>query len=285
MSNRSLALLAAVVAGTVLIPAWVPARAKPPTSCPPGRFLVDSLLPLASTEPVVISGKSISIGTACPPVTAKLKGTKRGQVKVTVVWAACAGVAGKASLNAVLQADCNSLSGTFVARKAKIRKTFTARRSSCGDGVVDRDGNEECDGASGCDSDRHCADGCVCLGVGETTTTSTSTTTLPVVSFSRQVQPILTSTCAIPLCHEGPHAEQGMDLRPDHAYRALVGVDSVQCPGKRVEPGQPDASYLVSKLDGSGPCFLGALMPSGGALSPSQIDTIRTWISQGARDN
>ena len=288
MSTRSIILLAAVLAGPMLLPSWVPARPKSLAfaMCPPGRFLVlDPLLPQASAGAVVISGNSISIGTACPPVTAKLHGTKRGQVKVAGVWAACAGVVGKASLKGTLQADCNSLNGTFAVSKAKIRKSFTAHRSTCGDGVVDRDGNEQCDGGAGCDADQHCTDGCVCLRDGETTTTSTTTTTLPVVSFSRQVQPILTATCATAQCHAGPNAEQGMDLRSGHAYGALVGVDSVQCPGKRVEPGAPASSYLMSKLEGNGPCFLGAKMPSGGVLAPTDIDTIRSWISQGALDN
>lgn len=287
MSNRALVLLAAAVVAPVLLPTGVSARPKSPSTCPPGRFLVLGALlsPQASMDPVVLSGKSVSIGTACPPATAKLKGTKGGQVRVTVVWAACAGVSGKAILKGTLQADCNSLTGTFAARKAKIRKTFTAHRSTCGDGVIDRDGNEQCDGGAGCDPDRHCTDGCVCLRDGETTTTSTTTTTLPVVSFSREVQPILTSTCAIPLCHEGPHAEQGMDLRQGHAYDALVGVDSVQCAEKRVEPGQPATSYLMSKLEGAGPCFIGAVMPSGGALPPADVDAIRNWIIQGAREN
>ena len=105
------------------------------------------------------------------------------------------------------------------------------------------------------------------------------------VSFSREVQPIFTTTCATALCHEGPHAEQGMDLRSGHAYRALVGVDSVQCDEERVEPGDPGESYLMSKLEGTGPCFLGSVMPSGGALAPADIDKIRRWISQGALDN
>ena len=69
MSNRSLVLLAAVLAAPVLLPTWVPARPKPPTTCPPGRFLVlDPLLgPQASMDPVVLSGKSVSIGTVWRP--------------------------------------------------------------------------------------------------------------------------------------------------------------------------------------------------------------------------
>ena len=49
----------------------------------------------------------------------------------------------------------------------------------------------------------------------------------------------------------------------------------------RVEPGDPDMSYLVWKIEGrSG--IVGARMPLGGVLPDENIQTIRDWIEAGA---
>jgi hypothetical protein len=53
-----------------------------------------------------------------------------------------------------------------------------------------------------------------------------------------------------------------------------------------VLPGQPDQSYLTFKLQGSGPCFSGVRMPRGStALSATQMQLIRDWITNGAPNN
>ena len=50
----------------------------------------------------------------------------------------------------------------------------------------------------------------------------------------------------------------------------------------RVEPGDPDNSYLIRKLEG-GPNINGQQMPFGGPpLDQAVIDDIRQWISDGA---
>ena len=49
----------------------------------------------------------------------------------------------------------------------------------------------------------------------------------------------------------------------------------------RVEPGDPDNSYLVQKLEGT--AAAGAQMPFGGPpLDEALIGDIRQWISDGA---
>jgi len=49
----------------------------------------------------------------------------------------------------------------------------------------------------------------------------------------------------------------------------------------RVEPGNPDDSYLVQKIEGT--ASVGAQMPLGGpALSDEQVAAIRQWITDGA---
>ncbi|MFM7143947.1 MAG: hypothetical protein ACKO2K_18745, partial [Alphaproteobacteria bacterium] len=67
----------------------------------------------------------------------------------------------------------------------------------------------------------------------------------------------------------------------------LVNVTSTECSGtKLVAPSNANGSYLVHKLEGTGPCFVGFRMPLGGPfLSTSEIAKFRNWIDQGALDN
>ena len=83
-----------------------------------------------------------------------------------------------------------------------------------------------------------------------------------------------------------PRAPFGLDLSDGVAYGKLVGVMSVQIPAlPRVLPGNPDSSYVVWKIEGD-LRISGLRMPRGRpALSQSDIDAIRTWITDGAEDN
>lgn len=83
-------------------------------------------------------------------------------------------------------------------------------------------------------------------------------------------------------CHAGATAPQGLRLDATSSYDLLVGVASNEAPGvQRVQPGDPDRSYLVQKLQGS--AAVGARMPLGGPyLDQSTIDVIRQWITDGA---
>jgi len=84
-------------------------------------------------------------------------------------------------------------------------------------------------------------------------------------------------------CHSGAGAPEGLQLDAAHSYALLVGVPSNEEPGVlRVQPGVPDSSYIVLKLEGSS-AIVGAQMPFGGPPLPqSTIDVIRQWISDGA---
>jgi hypothetical protein len=55
----------------------------------------------------------------------------------------------------------------------------------------------------------------------------------------------------------------------------------------RIEPGSPERSYLYHKITGTQADVGGSgeRMPKGGQLSDAEIQTIRTWIAQGALDN
>ncbi len=109
------------------------------------------------------------------------------------------------------------------------------------------------------------------------------------VSFSEQVQPILTDRCAFGGCHASTSPAAGQSLAEGLAYMNTVNVPSEELPSMdRVEPGDPDQSYLVHKIQGTHLDVGGSglRMPRGQEpLSDDQIDLIRAWIEQGARNN
>ena len=90
-------------------------------------------------------------------------------------------------------------------------------------------------------------------------------------------------------CHTnvGRNPAGGLNLLPDISYGALINVASVTNAGQtRVIPGNPDASILVRKLEGT-PGTSGQRMPLGGPpyLTAGQIQIIRRWIELGAPNN
>ena len=104
-------------------------------------------------------------------------------------------------------------------------------------------------------------------------------------SFQNEIQPILTKSCAIASCHDA-FAQGGLDLSEGKAYDNLVDVASVNDPSKKlVVPDDADNSYLVIKIEGD-PGDGTSRMPIGGnPLPDSEIELIRTWIDQGAKNN
>jgi hypothetical protein len=121
-----------------------------------------------------------------------------------------------------------------------------------------------------------------------TTSTSTTSTTLP---WSELYSLYLAPTC--PTCH-GEDAEGGLgDFGTcQGAYDALAGVPSTEFPAwDRIEPGAPERSWLIHKLDGTQGLFddqcvggtCGAPMPLElPQLPPEARDAIRVWIAGGA---
>jgi hypothetical protein len=84
-------------------------------------------------------------------------------------------------------------------------------------------------------------------------------------------------------CHIGASAPEGLQLDAAHAYDFLVGVPSAEKPSlQRVNPGNPDASYMVLKIEGAAG-IEGGQMPLGeNPLPQATIDAIRQWITNGA---
>lgn len=106
------------------------------------------------------------------------------------------------------------------------------------------------------------------------------------VSFSKDIVPLLKTRCVA--CHLTGQEPGNMKLAPKAAYATLVGVPSAETKLKRVEPGKPDESYLVRKLDGTHVAAggTGERMPMGAEpLPPEQIAKVRAWIEQGAANN
>jgi methionine-rich copper-binding protein CopC len=85
-------------------------------------------------------------------------------------------------------------------------------------------------------------------------------------------------------CHSGAGAPEGLQLDAGHSYDLLVGHASAeQSNVLRVEPGDPDSSYIIRKLEGASG-ISGVRMPADGPpyLPQATIDVIRQWITNGA---
>ena len=103
-------------------------------------------------------------------------------------------------------------------------------------------------------------------------------------TFSNIQQNVFSAICIE--CHSGPLAPEGLRLDSQNSYIHLVGVrSSEQSDLFRVEPGNPDRSYIIRKLEG-GPNISGGQMPLDRTpLDQLTINAIRVWIAQGAPRN
>ena len=92
-------------------------------------------------------------------------------------------------------------------------------------------------------------------------------------------------SCTFSSCHSDSAAQGGLVLTPGNAYENLVNVAAshVGSAGTfRVVPGDPEASYLVHRVENTG---LDGPMPPGivEPLGPDcQIKALRDWIAAGA---
>lgn len=93
------------------------------------------------------------------------------------------------------------------------------------------------------------------------------------VSFANDIAPILVSNCNG--CHYGGTRPSG-----GFAFNNFTGLLKGGTSGPALAPGKGDDSLLVKKLLGTA----GQRMPAGGrpALSPEQIQLVKTWIDEGA---
>jgi hypothetical protein len=104
----------------------------------------------------------------------------------------------------------------------------------------------------------------------------------PVTADFKSIQDnVFTPICS--QCHIGASAPEGLQLDAAHSYNLLVGVPSNEQPSLlRVNPGDPNDSYMVRKIEGA-QGISGGQMPLGETPLPQgTIDAIRQWISNGA---
>lgn len=106
------------------------------------------------------------------------------------------------------------------------------------------------------------------------------------VSFSRDLVPVIRANCAT--CHLTGQEAGNMKLHPGAAYASLVNVQSGESKLKRVQPGAPQDSYLMHKLDGThlDAGGSGERMPFGAPqLDEGLRERFRAWIAAGAPNN
>jgi hypothetical protein len=95
------------------------------------------------------------------------------------------------------------------------------------------------------------------------------------IGFSTHVKPIFQASCIMG-CHNSNHPY--LDLRPPVAYNELLTTGAS---APYVNTGMPKLSVIYKHLVG-----IYTLMPKGGPKLPQgKIDTVYTWISQGALNN
>jgi cell division septation protein DedD len=110
------------------------------------------------------------------------------------------------------------------------------------------------------------------------------------VSFARIQDEIFTPRCAVVICHDSASQSGSLNLEAGSSFDDLVGVEPSTPAARddgflRVDPGNPDNSFLVTKLElPEATIEFGSPMPLiGDRLSEGEIQLIRDWIAQGAQ--
>ena len=104
------------------------------------------------------------------------------------------------------------------------------------------------------------------------------------VSWDGRIRRILDINCGG--CHGGEAPAADLDLKDGDVHARLLEASSQRPELKLVEPGQPDMSYLLHKLEDD-PSILGAAMPVDPLdperrLMPRELADMRAWIEEGA---
>ena len=94
----------------------------------------------------------------------------------------------------------------------------------------------------------------------------------PVVSFSKNVQPLIIANCSMSGCHSNT---VGGELFPLMTYNDIASSDMVS-------PGNAKSSRLYTVINGAGG---ESSMPPVGQLGNDDVLMIYLWIEQGAKNN
>jgi hypothetical protein len=107
-------------------------------------------------------------------------------------------------------------------------------------------------------------------------------------TFEQLQRQVFTPTCALPTCHNVAQGEHQLSLAAGEAYGNLVGVPPVNVVANsagllRVDPGDPDNSFVLKKLRGELVDGEGEPMPRDlKRLHHLHLDLIEEWITAGA---
>ena len=105
------------------------------------------------------------------------------------------------------------------------------------------------------------------------------------VSFTNDILPIFANnSCSSQFCHGNTDSPPSNFLVLDAISVLGPGNEAAQLETCNVVRGDPDGSYLIQKLLGT--AQIGERMPLGGdAIPTADLNTIRQWIIEGARNN
>ena len=96
------------------------------------------------------------------------------------------------------------------------------------------------------------------------------------VSYSQHIDPLFQQRCALGGCHAGSSAQDGLDLFAP-SYNSLINHQP-----KLVNPGSSNNSLLSERIDGRIPPQMPYLSQP---LTTNQINGIKKWIDEGAKNN
>lgn len=97
------------------------------------------------------------------------------------------------------------------------------------------------------------------------------------VSYQNDVLPILQASCIG--CHGGTNEEGEVVVELGYNMTTYEGLMAGSDYGPVIEPGDPDGSLFLEMI------VNGDMPEEGDPLAPEQIETIRTWIAEGAQNN
>ena len=104
----------------------------------------------------------------------------------------------------------------------------------------------------------------------------------PPASFANDVMPLFAG-CS---CHMTGNPSAAFSLEANAAYANMVDVASTLMGSMdRVEPGDPENSFVLLKVRDASPPAGDQMPPPGPYLSQPEIDLITQWINEGALDN
>ena len=96
------------------------------------------------------------------------------------------------------------------------------------------------------------------------------------VSYSQHIDPLFQQRCALGGCHAGSSGQAGLDLFAP-SYNSLMNHQP-----KLVNPGSSNNSLLSERIDGRIPPQMPYLSQP---LTTNQINGIKKWIDEGAKNN